>query len=111
MKTDADTVLQKWEGVVDEVRDRTFVARLIPIIGQPGDLEAEIYFDEVSIDDRPLVKPGAFFYWSVGYKDGPAGQRSRESLVRFRRLPRWTLVEINAAQERANKYRNLFDAD
>jgi hypothetical protein len=62
--------------------------------------EAEIPMDEVSAMDLDLVRPGALFYWSIGYRGHASGQRSRESLIRFRRLPRWSMEEVEHAQRR-----------
>jgi hypothetical protein len=102
--------LQKWEGYVIEVRQDTFLARLVPIIGEGPDQDAEIYLEEIQQDDHALIEPGAVFYWSIGYLDGPSG-RSRTSVIRFRRLPTWTKRELENASAKAAKLKDLFDAE
>jgi len=42
--------------------------------------------EDITPDDASLIKPGAVFYWSVGFFDYPGRGRSRESRIRFRRL-------------------------
>ena len=101
--------LQKWHGHVLEVREDTFVARLTPTAGEGPEQEAELYVEEVAADDRWLIEPGAVFYWSIGYLDRPSG-RLRVSILRFRRLPAWTYRELSSARQRANEFKNLFNA-
>jgi hypothetical protein len=102
--------MQKWEGHVIEVGRDTFSARVVPIVGEGPDQEAEIYIQEVSPDDRVLIEPGAVFYWSIGYLDRPSG-RLRASVLRFRRLPVWSKRELESVRDKANKLRDLLDAD
>jgi len=103
-------VLQKWEGYVIKVRRDTFLAKLVPIVGGGPDQEAEIYLEEVKKQDRALIEPGAVFYWSIGYLDKPSG-RHRTSLIRFRRLPRWTRHELEIADAEATRLRDIFDVE
>lgn len=81
--------MQKWEGVVDEIdeQEEVFRARLYDIYNQDVEEIAEIPLEEVLPDDRLLLKPGAVFYWNIGYLD-PFGTRKRVSIVVFRRLPK-----------------------
>lgn len=94
--------LQKWEGHVVSVSEADFTATLVDLT-QPG-VEEEVVLDlsEVSEDDVPLVQPGAVFYWSVGYRVEQSGERSRSSVIWFRRLPAWTDKDIERARERAS---------
>lgn len=78
---------EMWEGVVEEVFDTYFVADLESKTLYGTREVAEIYTCEVSLADRELLRPGAVFYWSIGYEDRPSGQRVRSSILRFRRLP------------------------
>jgi len=100
--------IQKWEGYVLDVGPDTFRARLISIVGEGPDQEAEIYLEEVDPDDQGLVQPGAVFYWSIGYLDRPSG-RLRAAILRFRRLPAWSEAELNAARSEAKKLESLFE--
>lgn len=84
--------LQAWEGVVLEVEEEVFQARLTSTDETP-DQYAEIYLEEVDQADLRLVKPGAVFYWTIGYLQKPTGTTMRASILRFRRLP----TEMNQA--------------
>jgi hypothetical protein len=95
--------LQKWEGVVLEVRSDSFLTRLVDLTLPGPDEEAEFSLDEVSEEDRPLIRPGAIFYWNIGYHTSYSGQRTRTSLIRFRRLPAWTREELEAAKREAER--------
>ncbi len=106
--TDSFKAIQKWEGYVIEVYEETFLARLIPILGEGADQEAEIYIEEVEPVDQVLIEPGAVFYWSIGYLDKPSG-RHRDSYIRFRRLPAWTRRELKAAREKAKMLQELLN--
>jgi hypothetical protein len=94
-------VLQKWEGIVLEIRDDAFVAKLLDRTGSHADEIAEIELDEVSPDDLSLLERGAVFYWSIGYSTERNGQRQRTSAIRFRRLPAWSAEELETARLRA----------
>jgi hypothetical protein len=95
--------LQKWEGVVLEVLSDSFLTRLVDLTRTGPDEEAEFPLDEVSEEDRPLIRPGAIFYWNIGYHNSYSGQRTRTSIIRFRRLPAWTREEIEAAKREAER--------
>lgn len=100
--------LQKWEGTVIQVFKESYTARLIDLTEERPDEEAEFSFDEIHDEDIPLVEPGAIFYWSIGY---PVirGQRFRASVIRFRRLPKWSEEEIITAAEEAEYLEMLLD--
>ena len=100
--------IQKWEGYVLDVGTEVFRARLVRIVGEGPDQEAEIYIEEVDPDDRELLKPGAVFYWTLGYLDRPSGRR-REAILRFRRLLHWTKAEKDATRQEAKNLENLFE--
>ncbi len=101
-------VKQKWEGYVLDVGEETFLARLIPLIGEGTDLEAEIHLEEIDREDRELVTPGAVFYWSIGYLKRPSGTY-RTSFVRFQRLPPLGASELKEARLQAQQLLNLLD--
>lgn len=103
-------VLNKWEGKVTEVREDSFIALLLDQDSiHTTDEEAEFPIDEVPIPDRPLIEPGAIFYWSIGYIDKISGQRMRVSDIRFRRLPVWSSEEIERAKKNAQRVRDLLN--
>ena len=97
------TSLQEWEGVVTKVMNDAFLARLIDLTHRGADEEAEFPIDEVSEEDKPLINVGAIFYWNIGYHTSYSGQRTRTSIIRFRRLPAWTQREIDAAKREAER--------
>ena len=98
--------LQKWEGVVLEVKEDSFLARLIDLTEEGPDEEAEFPLEEVPGGDKQLIKPGAIFYWNIGYHDTSSGQRIRSSMIRFRRLPVWQKTEIDDTKRKAKQLRN-----
>lgn len=99
--------LQKWEGVVTEVGKDIFRARLLDLTEENPEEEADFSIDEVSEDDRSLIKPGGVFYWSLGYLTTRTGQVIKSSIVKFRRLPAWTESEMRRAQEQAMEIRQI----
>ncbi len=95
-------LLQQWEGVILEVHEDSFISQLRDKSGNAPDEEAEIDFDEISERDMYLIKPGAFFYWNIGYHESKSGQRTRSSLIIFRRVPAWSEKEIERARKRSD---------
>ena len=102
---------QKWVGYVAEIGQETFLATLVPIVGEGSDLEAEIYLEDVEPSDRDLVEPGAVFYWSIGYLIKPSGNRCRASQIRFRRLPPWANDKLEAAHAKAQELMSFLDEE
>jgi hypothetical protein len=102
-------VLQQYEGVVLSADGETFWARLNNKTSPDADEEeGEFPLEEVSKDDRWLVKPGYIFYWYIGYYDSASGQRTRQSVIRFRRLPAFTSEDLKHAREKAKKLMEAF---
>lgn len=99
--------LQKWQGYVLRVTDRSLHVRLVDLTKEGPDEEAEIPIAEISDGDKELIKPGAIFYWSIGYLDSYSGQRSRVSVIRFQRLPSWSKEEIDAAKREAERLHQI----
>jgi hypothetical protein len=98
-------ILQHWEGVVREVGSGEFTADLTSLIKiDPLEVTGEFSFDEVSDADRPLVEPGAVFYWAIGYDKSPAGQITRVSEIRFRRSPEWNARKLEAVRSEAEQW-------
>lgn len=93
--------LQKWEGHVVSVGESEFTATLVDMTQRDIEEEAVLDLTELSEDDLPLVEPGAVFYWSVGYRVEQSGERSRSSVIWFRRLPAWTQKDMERVQARA----------
>lgn len=100
--------LLKREGVIVSVDDSGFTAKLVDLEHDTVDEVAEFPIDEVSDDDKKLLKVGAVFYWNIGYRLLPTGQKERSSIIRFRRLPAWTRSELEKAQKKADELKTLF---
>ena len=101
-------VLQRWTGRVEEVRERSFVARLFDGQNFTAPVEeAEIDKDEIGPSDLPLLVPGAIFYWTLGYIDSSGGQRSRSSDLRFARFSKPDSEMIELAKAKAQNLADL----
>lgn len=98
--------LQEWEGYVTEVRDDSFVARLLDLTQNSAfeQEEAEFQIDDVSRDDRDLLAVGAIFRWAIGYETMLGGTRRKVSTIAFRRLPVWRASDIAEARSQARDY-------
>ncbi len=89
-----------------DVGAETFTARLVDLTGDRPEEDVELEKVELSDFDLDLLEPGAIFYWTIGYRRQlPRGARSRESVIRFRRLPAWSHFELAAARKRAEEAR------
>lgn len=100
--------LQQWVGYVVGIDEETFQAQLKPLIGEGGDQYAEIYLSELDDEERKLVVEGAVFYWTIGYHETASGRRN-ESVIRFRRLPPPTEIEMQRAAAVAKEWLELFE--
>ncbi|MGH9875710.1 MAG: hypothetical protein ACRD9S_24905 [Pyrinomonadaceae bacterium] len=102
--------LESWVGRVMEVdqNNSNFTAMVISELHSETREVAEFTFEEISEDDQSLVKPGAMFYWSVGYQINEFNGRSTASTLRFKRLRHWTRKELEHAEVRAEEYSDWF---
>lgn len=85
---------QRWQGYITRIEDSYIEARLKDLNNGGTDELAEFYIDEISPSDRSLISLGAVFYWSLGYKY-TNGQITKESLIRFQRLPAIKSIEFD----------------
>jgi hypothetical protein len=98
-------VLQKWEGIVDKITDDEIEATLRDLTDPEREEEVvALSIDEIPPGDRPLLLPGAVFYWVIGYRESLDGGRKRESEIRLRRLP-YTRKQLEDARHRAHTLR------
>lgn len=111
LNPDSFITLQRFEGTVLAMRDDVFLARIIDKTARQPDEEAEIPIEEVMPGDRELVKPGAVFYWVIGYERKSYGQQTRASVIRFRRLPVWSDMDIERARSAAKTFLSFLDFD
>ena len=103
-------MLARWSGVVETISSETFVARLTATDENWPDHVAEFPVAQVETFDRELLSPGATFYWVLGYRDTGYRRHAQESVLIFRRLPKWTKAEIEAARESPSPFADLFAA-
>ncbi len=104
-----EEIIQDWEGVVDEVceDEGIFTARLCDLTAgeiYPSET-AEIPIEDVSDDDRELLRPGAVFYLTTG-RALRSGRWELFGRMAFRRLPGRTPADLRRIEERA---RSLID--
>lgn len=106
-------LLQQWEGTVAEVRSDEFVATLRDLEdpGDPARLEAVFGREEVAGGDEHLLMEGAVFVWTIGRKKSPWGQIENVDFIRFLRLPAWTRRELQQAQQRGDRLKEIFGPD
>lgn len=78
--------VQKWKGVVTQIFENYFEAKVYDLTNPSNVYEiAELETDEVSPDDKVLLKDGSIFYWTVGHFM-ENGQSVKKSIIRFQRL-------------------------
>ena len=78
-------LLHKWHGQVLSVGSDKFEAQLLDP-SEPELIErATFQKTELSASNIALLRPGATFYWFIGFRDFPNGQRKRESDIWMKR--------------------------
>jgi len=105
-------LLQLWEGRITEITENTFSARISDKTNPklPDEI-VTLDIEEISPSDLSLVKLGSVFYWSIRYADFPGRGRSKESKIRFRRLPNWTKKEVEKAIKTGTELASFFNRD
>lgn len=106
-RSDSFIATVKWKGTVAERNGTTFSADLEPILRDGSPKFAEIHLEDIPSEDQELVRPGATFYWSIGYLEKPYGTRIKASIIRFRRPPEWTQRELKKAKKEARRFKQL----
>ncbi len=101
-----------WSGVVISMNDHELTVRMEDMTNRENPDEIVVISrDEIDDKDQYLVKPGALFYWHIGYRQGAKCPKERFSIIRFRRLSKWTANEIKEAENLAEDYANFFLTD
>ena len=102
-------LLQQWEGVVKAISSDAFTC-VIKDKTNPDNFDEEVEIDtsEVPEGDLHLLRPGSWFYWSIGYESGPGLPRQRVSRIRFRRLAGLSMRQLEKARANAKKISSLF---
>jgi hypothetical protein len=95
-------LLNKWQGMIQEVFQDRFRANLFDLNHDNVFETAEFSFSEVAADDRSLIREGAVFYWYILYLDSETGDRDRVSRIWFRRSGRMSKDEYSRALERVS---------
>ena len=81
--------ISEWEGYIDSIEGSEFTVKMVNLeskIEIPTDL-ATFSMEDVSEDDRHLVKEGAIIRWVIGYERLISGQVRKISVLHLRRLP------------------------
>jgi hypothetical protein len=106
--------LQLWEGKVEAVNaashEFTAIIRDQTRRDYP-DEQVVLGFEELGEEDRPLVRPGAVFYWSIRYQQEVGMPRETVSRIRFRRLPNWGMRDRGRAEAFAKSARRFWIND
>jgi hypothetical protein len=105
--------LEKWEGRIDEILSKTFIATLIRATGgDEVELQAEFENRQIAESDHDLFLVGSSFYLTVRTVISSRGYPARTASVRLRRVHRWTQSEIESfdsdSREAATKIGQLF---
>lgn len=107
-------LLQMWEGrILDVNGDKQEFSAIISdkTNTELADEQVTLSIEEIPPNDLPLLNEGAVFYWSIGYADYPGRPRTRESRIRFRRLPKWSRRELNKARKTGASLAEFFSVD
>lgn len=104
-------LLQQWECVITNVEGDCVECEMHDLRNtrQPVEL-AEVYIDEFSDFDKPLLQEGAVFYWSVGHSTSTSGQLQRYSELRVRRMPRLSKAQKKEIAQEAEHLHELLNA-
>lgn len=99
------TPTAEWEGFVERVREVDFYVKMINLESRsplPTD-HATFSIDDVSENDRHLLKPGAIVRWIIGRERLPNGQIRKVSELYFRMLPAHTRTDYRRALNKVNE--------
>jgi hypothetical protein len=90
---------QRWHGYVSSIEGDTFNAVVFDTEPSEGDEPETVEFrcDEVNELMRPLIAPGAIFFWDIGFQVDPGGQRLRQSTISFPMIPAVTKQQRDEA--------------
>jgi len=108
---DVGVVLQDWEGCVVEVRERTFIARLLDHTRKLliDTEEAEIPIEEIDPGDREMLQPNSIFYLTIKRRMHANRKQETVSRIVFRRLPAWHASMLAKAIEEADELATFFE--
>ncbi|MBS0262359.1 MAG: hypothetical protein JSS02_10450 [Planctomycetes bacterium] len=102
-------LLQQWECVVLAVHGDTVECEMHDLTDSSRAVEwSEIFLDEFSLFDRPLLVEGAVFYWSIGREESKTGTIRRYSELRVRRMPPLSKTRLHELAQEAAELSELF---
>ena len=102
------TVLQRWEGVVEERRSDHLWVRWVDVTDPDrDDVFAELSMDSLEGQDDPgRVAAGTRLEWEIHSQEG--GNKKAFSRIRVLPAERWTLQDLRAIEERADRLLERF---
>lgn len=107
-----EEIIQQWSGVVERVSGQDVVVVLQDLTDTTmPDERVTLDIREFDSNDSELLRPGAMFFWYMGYRQGRKSTKQRFSLFRFRRLPNWTQRELDLARSKAKEMFEFFNND
>jgi len=112
MKADLQATFKstkKWEGMIVDIVDDSFSARLVSSDTAVEDEYTTFTFEEIDPADHELIIPGAIFYWNIGYTINSVGTKTRDSIIIFRRSPRCSRSDRLKREEDSKKIFRCFD--
>lgn len=108
--TPVEDIKQSFKGTVLSVAENDFQVRIKDLTNTENPDEIVLISkDEISTHDILMLREGTMFFWHIGYRQCIGQPKERFSVIRFRRLSRWTSKEIKIAAEKAREYVDFFE--
>jgi len=96
------TVVQQFEGVVEEVDRDSVITRLVDLTHADFDEEfAELPLHQFSASDQSQLRVGSVFYWVVGIETTPDKQAINYSMLRLARSKPWDRDDLSRIKRAA----------
>ena len=107
-----EEITQYWSGVVESI-DGSDVLVTLKDKTDPEQPDEQVKLDIKEFDKRDLdvLQPGAMFLWYMGYRQTRKTTKYRISVIRLRRLPKWSQREISRAQDKSTEIFDFFHGD
>jgi len=85
-----------WQGYIESIseKEKAIYGRMRELYKNGTDESVEFDFNDVSDDDKELVKIGAIFYYSIGYALRK-GQRIKMAILRFKRNVKFSGLDVD----------------
>lgn len=110
MTEDTYTIVQSFSGIITEIREDEFDARMKDLTYQEYPDEFLTFdIEDVSIEDRDLIYVGSQLYYNIAInKQSDKIPQPYIDKIEFRRLPNWTSEEIENAKKYGKEYSEFF---